>query len=98
MELPAIDPAWIGANIVVSGIADFTALPWGSSRIFFGAGAVLVNEGDNAPCRFAGAGIAAAYPDRRGLDMLFVKAAKDRPRHRRLGGARRPGGAGAAQA
>ena len=77
MELPAIDPAWIGANIVVSGIADFTALPWGS-RIFFGAGAVLVNEGDNAPCRFAGAGIAAAYPDRRGLDMLFVKAAKDR--------------------
>ena len=77
MDLPMIDPAWIGANIVVAGVADFTALPWGT-RIFFGDGAVLVNEGDNAPCRFAGAGIAAAYPDRRGLDMLFVKAAKDR--------------------
>ncbi len=77
MDLPAIDPAWIGANIVVSGIAHFTALPWGA-RIFLGAGAVLVNEGDNAPCRFAGAGIAAEYPERRGLDMLFVKAAKDR--------------------
>ena len=77
MDLPRIDPGWIGANIVVAGIPAFTRLPWGT-RLFFAQGAVLVNEGDNAPCRFAGARIAQAYPSRSGLDMLFVKAAKNR--------------------
>ncbi len=81
MDLPRIDPAWIGANILLTGVPDLSALPWGA-RLFFGAeqqtGAVLVNEGDNAPCRQAGAGIAAAYPGRTGLDRLFVKLAKSR--------------------
>jgi hypothetical protein len=76
MELPAIEPGWIGANVLVSGIPDFSLLPWGT-RIFFGEGAVLVNEGDNAPCRFAGAAIAKVFPERTGLDMLFVKAAQN---------------------
>jgi hypothetical protein len=74
MELPRIDPGWIGANVVVSGIPDFTRLPWGT-RLFCGDGAVLVNEGDNAPCRFAGAEIARHFPDREKLDILFPKAA-----------------------
>jgi hypothetical protein len=74
MDLPRIDPGWIGANVVVSGIPDFTRLPWGT-RLFCGDGAVLVNEGDNAPCRFAGAEIARNFPDRERLDMLFPKAA-----------------------
>jgi len=74
MELPRIDPGWIGANVVVSGIPDFTRLPWGT-RLFCDDGAVLVNEGDNAPCRFAGAEIARHFPDRERLDILFPKAA-----------------------
>jgi hypothetical protein len=74
MDLPHIEPGWIGANIVVSGIPDFTRLPWGA-RLFCGDGAVLVNEGDNAPCRFAGAEIACNFPDREKLDILFPKAA-----------------------
>jgi hypothetical protein len=77
MNLPTLQPAWLGANILVTGIPHFTLLPWGT-RLFFEGGAVLVNEGDNAPCRFAGAEIARACPDRAGLDMLFVKAARDR--------------------
>jgi hypothetical protein len=76
MELPEIDPGWIGANVLVAGVPDFTLLPWGT-RLFFGEGAVLVNEGDNAPCRFAGAAIAKVFPERTGLDMLFVQAAKN---------------------
>jgi hypothetical protein len=36
-----------------------------------------VNEGDNVPCRFAGREVAAHYPEREGLDLLFVKAAKN---------------------
>jgi MOSC domain-containing protein YiiM len=75
MDLPRIDPAWIGANIVVSGVPKFTLLPWGT-RFFFGEGAALVNEGDNAPCRFAGAEIARHFPDRAGLDMLFPRLAQ----------------------
>jgi hypothetical protein len=77
MELAEIDPAWIGANIVIAGIADFTCLPWGT-RLFFKGGASLVHEGENAPCSYAGEAIAAANPGRSGLDLLFVKAAKGR--------------------
>jgi hypothetical protein len=76
MELPRIDPGWIGANVVIEGIPDFTLLPWGT-RLFFGEGAVLVNEGGNAPCRFAGAEIATQFPERSGLDLLFPKLAQN---------------------
>jgi len=74
MELPRIEPGWIGANVVVSGIPDFSRLPWGT-RLFCDDGAVLVNEGENAPCRFAGAEIAKNFPARERLDLLFPKAA-----------------------
>jgi hypothetical protein len=74
LEIPDLKPGWIGANIVVAGIPDFTRLPWGS-RLACAGGAVLVNEGDNAPCRFAGAEIARHFPERPGLDRQFPKAA-----------------------
>jgi len=76
MDLPRIAPGWIGANILICSVPDFTSLPWGT-RLFFEGGAVLVNEGVNAPCRFAGAGIAAHYPERSGLDLLFPRVAKN---------------------
>jgi MOSC domain-containing protein YiiM len=74
MDLPVVEPGWIGANVVTQGIADLTGLPWGT-RLVCAGGAVLVNEGENAPCRFAGAEIARHFPDRPGLDRLFPKAA-----------------------
>jgi len=74
MELPMVEPGWIGADVVTRGVPDLTGLPWGT-RLECGSGAVLVNEGENAPCRFAGAEIARHYPDRPGLDRLFPKAA-----------------------
>lgn len=76
MAVPQVRPEWIGANILIQGVANFTNIPWGS-RLFCGAGASLVNEGDNVPCRFAGREVAAHYPEREGLDLLFVKAAKN---------------------
>jgi MOSC domain-containing protein YiiM len=79
MEIPVIEPGWIGANLVVQGLRDLSALAWGArlvSGAFEGSGAVLVNEGYNAPCRHAGAVIAAQHPERNGLDRLFVKAAR----------------------
>jgi hypothetical protein len=74
LEIAALHPGWIGANIVVAGIPAFTRIPWGA-RLVCATGAVLVNEGDNAPCRFAGAEIARHVADRPGLDRLFPKAA-----------------------
>jgi MOSC domain-containing protein YiiM len=74
LDIQHLEPGWIGANILVAGIPAFTRLPWGT-RLVCGHGAVLVNEGENAPCRFAGAEIARHFPDRPGLDRLFPKAA-----------------------
>jgi len=76
LEIERVEPGWIGANVVVAGVPQLTLLPWGA-RLVCGDGAVLVNEGDNAPCRFAGAEIARHFPDRPGLDRLFPKAAID---------------------
>ncbi len=77
MNLPEIKPEWLGANILLEGVPDFTNIPWGT-RLFFENGAALVNEGDNAPCRFAGREVSNHYPGRDNLDLLFVKCAKNR--------------------
>ncbi len=44
-----IDPAWLGANLLISGIPDLTLLP-PSTRIQFPSGATLVVDMENAPC------------------------------------------------
>jgi hypothetical protein len=76
MNVAAIQPEWIGANILIEAVPDFTRLPWGT-RLFFEGGAVLVNEGLNVPCKYAGREVAAHYPDRVDLDRLFVKCGKN---------------------
>jgi hypothetical protein len=49
LDIPAIDPGWFGANIVVSGIPDFTLLP-PSTRLQFPSGATIVVDMENYPC------------------------------------------------
>ncbi|MFT0859753.1 MOSC domain-containing protein [Ancylobacter sp. G4_0304] len=78
LGLEEVRPEWLGANLVVEGIADFTRLPPGT-RLHFPGGAALAVEGENAPCRHAGAAVADGAPDaggRAGLDLAFVQAAK----------------------
>jgi hypothetical protein len=77
MNLPRLDAAWIGANLVVTGIADLSALPSGT-RLLFASGAVLRVEAENGPCRVAGRSIASHLPGREGLDLLFPRVAKHR--------------------
>lgn len=77
MQVDAIAPEWIGANIVTSGIPHFTLLPAGSRIVF--ADATLVVEAPNAPCKIAGTAIArhltpGAAPG--GLDLAFPAKAK----------------------
>nr|WP_319386628.1 molybdenum cofactor sulfurase [uncultured Roseibium sp.] len=75
MEIGELKPEWIGGNILISAIANLTRIP-PRTRLVFEGGTVIRVDGDNAPCRFAGAAIAANYPDREGLDLLFPKVAR----------------------
>lgn len=71
MEIPAVKPEWVGANLVVRGIPDLTLLP-PSSRLQFPSGAMVVIDAENHPCRYPADIIARHHPEAR---MGFVKAA-----------------------
>jgi hypothetical protein len=49
LGMEAIDPAWVGASIVVSGIPDFTHIP-PSSRLQADNGTTLTVDMENHPC------------------------------------------------
>jgi hypothetical protein len=79
MGIDRIEPAWIGANLVIDGIPLLSMLP-PRTQLFFEGGVTLRIDGDNAPCRIAGASIAKNFPDldETSLALGFVKAAKRR--------------------
>jgi hypothetical protein len=49
LGLATLDPAWLGASMVVEGIADLSHLP-PSSRLQAEGGATIVVDLENAPC------------------------------------------------
>lgn len=61
LGLRVIDPVWIGASIVISGIPDFTHLP-PSSRLQTQGGVTLIVDMENRPCQFPAMTIEAAMP------------------------------------
>ncbi|MEO0980460.1 MAG: molybdenum cofactor sulfurase, partial [Pseudomonadota bacterium] len=75
MEIDDLRSEWIGGNILISAIPNLTRIP-PRTRLVFEGGTVIRVDGDNAPCRFAGAAIAANFPGREGLDLLFPKVAR----------------------
>jgi hypothetical protein len=75
MDLPEIRPEWIGCNLLIGGIPDFTLLP-PRSCLFFASGVTIRIDGLNVPCRFSGRSIAARYPGREGLDLSFVRVGR----------------------
>ncbi|SOE11704.1 hypothetical protein SAMN05877838_0857 [Hoeflea halophila] len=79
MGIERIEPGWIGANLVIEGIPLLSMLP-PRTQLFFEGGVTLRIDGDNGPCRIAGARIAQNYPDKdeTSLALGFVKAAKRR--------------------
>ena len=74
MELEHLDPAWLGASIVLEGIPDFTHIP-PSSRLQAENGTTLVVDMENRPCHQPGMTIARHHGD---AGKLFKAAAKDR--------------------
>jgi len=73
MDVPAVDPGWLGASIVIRGIADFTHLP-PSSRLQFDSGATLVVNLRNGPCHLPAKVIDQDAPGKGGA---FKAAARD---------------------
>jgi hypothetical protein len=71
MAIPAVLPEWIGGNLLVSGIKDFTSLP-PRSLLMFDGGVTIRIDGYNVPCRFSGRSVARHHPDRKNLDLAFV--------------------------
>lgn len=53
MGLDTLDPAWVGASLIVEGIPDFTHVP-PSSRLQAPSGATIVVDMENRPCIFPG--------------------------------------------
>jgi MOSC domain len=49
LAIPEVKPEWLGANMLVSGIPDFTLLP-PSTRLQFPSGATIVVDMENYPC------------------------------------------------
>ncbi|QIB32575.1 MOSC domain-containing protein [Ancylobacter pratisalsi] len=77
LQIAVLRPEWIGANLVIEGVPRLTQLPPGT-RLHFPGGAALVVEGENAPCRQAGAAVARAVSGGTDFDTAFVKAAAGR--------------------
>ncbi|MEZ5778973.1 MAG: sulfurase [Paracoccaceae bacterium] len=74
MGLPQLDPAWLGASMVVEGIADFSHVP-PSSRLQGDDGATVVVDLENGPCIWPGKEIQIEHP---GYGPKFKPAARRR--------------------
>jgi MOSC domain-containing protein YiiM len=74
LGMARIDPAWVGANVVVRGLPDFTHLP-PSSRLQAPDGATLVVDMENLPCQEPAVTMARATG---GQGRAFKEAARDR--------------------
>jgi hypothetical protein len=88
-----LEAEWLGANVIVSGLASLSFLPRGT-LMFFQSGAVLVVTGQNAPCRIAGRSVAQETGGGEEMERRFVEvsrrlrgvvAAVDRPGRIRTG-------------
>lgn len=74
MGLAELDPALVGATLVVRGLPDFSHLP-PSSRLLADSGACLVVDMENRPCTLPAKPIEAAHP---GFGARFKAAAQGR--------------------
>jgi MOSC domain-containing protein YiiM len=74
MGIDELKPEWLGGNLMVSGIPDFSQIP-PSTRMIFDGGASLVVDLENSPCKYPGEIIERHHP---GFGKLFAKAAVGR--------------------
>lgn len=61
MGIAELKAEWLGANMLVEGIPDFTLLP-PSTRLQFASGATIVVDMENRPCSQVAEVVARHYP------------------------------------
>ncbi|WP_298857881.1 MOSC domain-containing protein [uncultured Sulfitobacter sp.] len=74
MGVEALDPSYMGATLVIEGIADFTHVP-PSSRLQAESGATIVIDMENRPCVLPARGIEEDMP---GAGAAVKGASKNR--------------------
>jgi hypothetical protein len=74
MEMDHIDPAWVGASMVIEGIPDFSHVP-PSSRLMASSGVGITIDMENRPCIYPGREI---EKEAVGFGKKFKPAAKGR--------------------
>lgn len=74
LDVPAVEPHLLGANLSLRGIEDLSRLERGS-RLIFAGGVELVVDAENQPCTAPGKALAARYPDQDALATRFPKEA-----------------------
>ena len=74
MGIEALDPGYMGATLVIEGIADFTHVP-PSSRLQAASGATIVVDMENRPCTLPARGIEEDMP---GYGAAIKGASKNR--------------------
>ena len=67
LDIPAVRPEWLGANMTMKNIPDLTLLP-PSTRLVFANGASLVIDIENGPCKYPAEIIESHHP---GHGMAF---------------------------
>lgn len=76
LGIASVDPALLGPNLVLVGIASLSLMPPGT-RLQFPSGATIFVTEQNIPCRHPGLRIAAAHDNPR-LASAFGRAASGR--------------------
>jgi hypothetical protein len=76
LGLPEVRPEWLGANVLVAGMAAFTLLPAGA-RLLVPERIGLICEGENLPCKHPG-DVIERETGEAGIAARFVRAAKRR--------------------
>ncbi len=71
LGIETLKPEWLGANLTLEGIPDFTKVPPGS-RLIAANGTSIVVDMENEPCRYPADIIEQHYPDK---GRLFPKKA-----------------------
>lgn len=74
MGLDTIDPAWVGASMIIEGIPAFTRVP-PSSRLMSDGGVGITIDMENLPCIYPGKEIEA---EAAGFGKLYKPAARGR--------------------
>lgn len=77
LGIESIQPEWMGANLLLEGIENFSSLS-PNTRLFFEGGVVLLVTDENHPCSTMSAEIACHFPENPELSGKIVKASMHR--------------------